>query len=709
MAYLNFARGTQHNLDLIKTGGAVDGTFYLTSDTNRLYVGTADKNAVPVAESIVKVADFSSLPQLPATGIHGSASMGTIYYLISENILCIPNSTGNAWIQINADTNNDTYVTDLTITEHETETNTFVFSIKQSKKDEKSGAIVEQTPIVANFTVPKSMINDTAVSINSSVKDNAITFKTEGNGSDGDGVILTGGSNVTITSTEKNKVNINSKDTTYSLESAADTTGITLSGSDGYSKEVSFKAGKNLSISGAEADQITFSHSTVATTPTTSTETPVGGEDITMIDSVTIDNGHITGYKTKTVKLPVGAINTAANVSITGGSVEFSISDSTGASISGTAENALYYTVNGEKVYNQGSFEFYTKNEIDGKINGINAMVYRGTVGGEEASVVGLPVTNVSIGDTYMVKIAGTYGGVAADVGDLFIATGTEENNVITEDTLKWTYVPSGDDTDTQYQLNIANNTITLSNNVDAGLNTIVLEPGQDIIITTKEDNSGVIFAHREYVAPTETSESPESPSQGGQFSIVSGVEVSNGHITGVKTKKITLPTAATYTLPVAEVEAGTSASISLSGSDGSSNEAIIEASTDINVTVGEEEENNHIIVAHKSYTYTPTETTPSGNLTANSKLKVITGANVTNGHLTSLTTTEYTLPQDTTYTPSIVVAKNATENSVNVSHALTSNDGASQEVTFKVSSSNLKISANGDNGFSIDYEWGTF
>lgn len=553
------------------------------------------------------------------------------------------------------------------------------------------------------------MINDTAVSINSTVADGVATLKAEGNGSDGDGVEISTGDNVTLSSAGKNKISISANDTTYDLTSAADSTAITLEGSDNSSKEVLFEAGKDISVTGADAGKIAIAHKTTETTPTTVTETPAGGENVTMIDSVTVDNGHITGYRTKTITLPVGAINSSATLDVTGGSVEFSVTDSDNKSVTGTAENVLYYTINGTKVYNQGSFDFYTKSEIDGKINGINAMVYKGTVGGEGATSVGLPVANVSIGDTYMVKDAGTYAGVAADVGDLFIATGTEENNIITDETLAWTYVPAGDDTDTQYTLTLANNTITLSNNVDSGVNNIELEPGQDIVITTKEDNSGVTFAHKTYADPAVTAETAETPAFGEDITIVSGVETSNGHITGVKTKKITLPSPSTYTIPVTEGTAGSTAAVTLTGSDGSTDQVVFEAGTDIKVNVGTDENNDHIIVAHKAYNYTAPETTEGGVLTPEGKLKVVTGATVENGHVKALTTTEYTLPSDTSYTPSIVVAKNATANAIDVTSTLTDNNNAAQEITFKVSSTNLKINSVGDNGFSIDYEWGTF
>lgn len=48
----------------------------------------------------------------------------------------------------------------------------------------------------------------------------------------------------------------------------------------------------------------TVSHKTITTTPTTDTATATNGGTISYIDSVTVANGHVTGYNTKTTTLP---------------------------------------------------------------------------------------------------------------------------------------------------------------------------------------------------------------------------------------------------------------------------------------------------------------------------------------------------------------------------------------------------------------------
>lgn len=66
------------------------------------------------------------------------------------------------------------------------------------------------------------------------------------------------------------------------------------------------------------------------------------------------------------------------------------------------------------------------------------AMHFKGTVGGDGATVSELPSEDVKAGDTYKVAEDGEYDSKQAKVGDLFIAQ---------DETPTWAYVPSGDDT----------------------------------------------------------------------------------------------------------------------------------------------------------------------------------------------------------------------------------------------------------------------
>ena len=73
--------------------------------------------------------------------------------------------------------------------------------------------------------------------------------------------------------------------------------------------------------------------------------------------------------------------------------------------------------------------------KIDSSIAANDAMHYMGTLGvtAQNPTITALPTT-ARIGDAYKVITAGTYSSIAAEVGDLFIYSGT------------WTLIPSGDD-----------------------------------------------------------------------------------------------------------------------------------------------------------------------------------------------------------------------------------------------------------------------
>lgn len=104
----------------------------------------------------------------------------------------------------------------------------------------------------------------------------------------------------------------------------------------------------------------------------------------------------------------------------------------------------------------------YSREVIDKKLQGINALVYKGTVGtGGSASQVGVEgVTSASIGDTFMASSnfnlpadnSATGAQVAVKSGDLLIAKGTEDPTTgLITGTIKYDVVPSGNDHDTTY------------------------------------------------------------------------------------------------------------------------------------------------------------------------------------------------------------------------------------------------------------------
>ena len=115
MANIMFKRGLQANLPQ----KAVDGSFYLTEDTQRLYVGIGENNA-PVElnrtiRSVESLAALNALKGPVGSNANDGVAVGDFYYVaggansISGNILAYcsaVDATGKpTWVQINPDTN----------------------------------------------------------------------------------------------------------------------------------------------------------------------------------------------------------------------------------------------------------------------------------------------------------------------------------------------------------------------------------------------------------------------------------------------------------------------------------------------------------------------------------------------------------------------------------------------------------------------------
>lgn len=237
MANVGFKLGTQASVDtLLKTPGTsvVEGSFYLTSDTHRLYIGQKaqadDTNAqlFPVNEGVITVANVADLPTV--SDADKTVYAGRFYYVTNGNILCVYN--GKSWVQIN--TNTDTVV------------NSHSYSIK-------GGAITNRIGLSngnykdAEFTVAGAngvqitgtgttlTITGDKYSLSSTVANNKATVKLDSaNTANDTSVVIAGGSNVTVTQNADTKeVTIASNDTKLTkLTGAAASEGFTISGTN---------------------------------------------------------------------------------------------------------------------------------------------------------------------------------------------------------------------------------------------------------------------------------------------------------------------------------------------------------------------------------------------------------------------------------------------------------------------------------------------
>ena len=718
MANVMFKKGLSTSLPLTN---AVPGSFYLTEDTNRLYIGKDDKTLAELNRYVRVVDNVASLPTNPAKD--------DFCYIAYGNILAVctnPNATTTEakWTQINPDTDTDTDTSlksaEAAVSSNADEGITVTLTLKENRKDVKKSSVTEvATPITTSFTISKSdllVANNVSIGMGAATAAGGAAIQLEGDGIDDTNktVTLVGGSNVTVEADAANdKITISAKDTKYTLSTADNK--LTLS--DGSAKnDITVETDNDALTATAAKNKINYSHKTYTTSTTSNAgtdSTPSHGGKFTVVDSITADKGHVTSYNLKTVTLPADQNYT---YSVTG--VDLDSTDKSkltvsltgangGSNSSKTSDSLFYYMVNGTKVSNQGNIEFYTKAEVDKKIYDVNAMTYKGTVGTGEGDVQ-LPTTGVKVGDTYMVATAGAYATHNCGVGDLLIATGTEENGVITSG-LKWTYVPSANDTDTKYSMSVANNVITLSNNVDSKKDTVTFEAKTDLEVSTKDNI--ITYSHATYKDITPGTATEATPSNGGNFTVVDSIETSNGHITGYKTKKVTLPT---ITPTTSTLKAEDNGVLKLDESTGSDSQVTIAAGNDMVVTTSTTGSAGVITVSHEEFTTTPASQV-AGTLSHGGKFTVVQAITADNGHVTGYETKEWTLPADQNATYTLDGAVAAVAGGVKVTDTLTgANGGSTTTSVIGYVSDNLTIASatkgtDEDARISINFEWGSF
>lgn len=410
MANVLFKQGLQENLDKIRTGlTATEGTFYLTTDTHRLYVGRITDSAqsatacdaVPVNQGVTVVKALSNLPTVNAS--NASQYVGQFYYVTDNNILCVysasrVNSSFNSggWVQINPNTDTKVEGLDINVTED-------------------TAGIVKIETIVKNTTA-------SGVS---------------GGDSEKDEYYLTGAGGATVSSSydsAKNKATVTITGEQYNLNSSVDaadkTATINLTSTSGKDNSaVKLVAGSNVTIkAGTEA---TREISITATD--TELKNVTGGSGDGAITNPSSNGFHITvtdtGANSKSGAIdPIIAVG--EDTAVAGNTVHF---------VNGTA-----------------TLPVYSKSDIDTMLKGFNAMEFKGVITSAPSS------TDVAIGDTYKVGNVSAEGlsfsndgtNVTVYKGDLVIATsklGKEVNGVIAAGDLKWEIITSGDDTTVTY------------------------------------------------------------------------------------------------------------------------------------------------------------------------------------------------------------------------------------------------------------------
>lgn len=423
MAYSNFINnstqikffsGSQADLTpYIKgTTQAQEGAFYLTTDTQKLYVGrknTTDNKvyAVQVSRGVTFVATSGDLPT-PGTS---DIEEGELYYITSSNVLAALIKEGNIykWTQVNPPTGVD--------------------SVDTSVVNTTSGGAV--TDAAVNITI-------------NSQGDNSTTGKFH----------LIPGSNITIASgsTNSNKegtVTITAKDTLYDLGTTASATSGIIKLSDNNATP----GVDNVTLTGAGSVKVT-SNAAGAITITGATATNIQAQSITNGNGFKID---LNGTDASGSDFVVGTNSTGGtklDPIIAFGNDSSNNTTSSVHFVSGTASLP---------VYTAAQTDAKIEAAIDNALQVADALTYQGAVTsgnetGDATSLKALVDANgARNGDVY--KVANNsdglivIDGVTADVGDLIILHGTEGtngqidyNNNLTTLLSKCQLIPSGDE-----------------------------------------------------------------------------------------------------------------------------------------------------------------------------------------------------------------------------------------------------------------------
>lgn len=432
MANVLFKRGSQSALDAIRTAKtAVEGAFYLTEDSHRLYVGTAEKDAVPVNEGITTVTTIQDLPDPSGMTTAEKALMAGQFYYISGtstapvNILAVFN--GQNWTQINASS-------DTTITKIKEEitvagsTATIKETITDSAGTNHNGSF--EITVAGGLTLSVDTAKDT-LTIDASVLKQNLGYTVDDYGVD---------VKLSNPSTSENKFRIEEGNTNITIEENSAKTGIKISAKD---------------------------------------------TKLTQIGSGFTDDTN--GF-------------------------ELTIKDTAGTSIVSTLDPII--RINGNSITDThfetggiANLPVYSKDEIDARMKGVDAMTYKGTIGegGTGYDGTSTPILNVKIGDTYKVITKNIVD--KAIVGDIIIAR--PKDNTIVEDVdgylpsdgIAWDLIPSGNE-DTTYKGYAIANGMSLKSDVDGSVVAAFTVAGDDTYLTVTDSandgaaNNTVIVSH---------------------------------------------------------------------------------------------------------------------------------------------------------------------------------------------------------------------
>lgn len=756
MANVSFKRGLQADLP---NSNIVDGAFYLTTDTNRLYVGGANNKLELLNQSI----KFYTYDQVFRENSTVPKVEGQFYYLSDKNILCTFAKTktnpDGEWVQINPDHNDNTlvYVSGLNVTKSnstETKKLTYTIELNQEKKESSDGnATPYGDAITASFEINSEDLNKIASNVSVGLEskaivgnENGLVLKTTGGGADADtNIAIVGGDNVNVGRSKDGKtITISSTDnnTTYDLTSPIGSTNIMLNGSDaGQVPTIELSGDDKIIVKGENAGQITFSHATsnvAGDYNATNNYSATDGNKIS-VPQFTVDaTGHISNAGLKEITLPEDKDTTyeITNIGVVGsegktgkGKLSISLKADGGEVVPTVSTDDVLYNeiiIDGTnyKKYNQESLgDFYSKSKVDELITkaaaNMNAMTYKGVINGDKFS----EIKGSQNGDTYKASADFTINQQLVKQGDLVIYNGADTTG--SPNANDWDIVPSGDEIDSQFSLSLQEvgdkktPTLTLRNttiNKDAG----VVEVAGDKGIATIFDNGKLIIAHanKSITAKTVGANTNLTPAAANTIIVPSITYDAQGHITSAEDKAITLPADKDTTYEILTAKYGDNdAAVKLKeiGSEGGpesgeSPTAVFKAGTSIVLDAN----SSGITIIHGNPDPNAATTNYGQNTTGQvdygKTFKVPKFSRDAKGHIVSVEDIDITMPSAQVI-PSVKFSGATTvlDNRATFASTLKVGDGGdNQTYAPSIGSNTLKISGPDDN-ITIDLEWESF
>ena len=599
MANVSFLRGSQAKVDELLTSktGIIEGAFYLTNDSNRLYFGKAVNDLVALNQGVITV---SAVSALPGTG----ALAGQFYYATSENVLCVYN--GTKWVQINPDTN--TTISTHTHTVASDGANTAKVTATITDSAGKSlpashkivGAGVAQVSVSGDtitITVPETEVpNDTVVnSIDVSVSNNKVTIGASDSNSTntiasgeftiaatGLATAKTSGSTITIDvkapEDKDTKVSAVTVGASATGNVATVTTTVRSDDNDSKADSLTITGGENVTVTGSEKNvtiaskdtklrsiNVTVNDTTtgevvISATDTAGTSIASGSFKFKGEDGISLygdEDGVIKIANTKEdpeYQLTGGARTSGWSVELekdsgSAGSVTINPSIKYGSGSNGASTETATFA-NGATTLN-----VYTKAQVDDllktKLQAAEAMHFMGVVENVEEleTSINKGCTN---GAVYKASKAFTIvlgdPGVKVKAGDVIIVTGEgDSDGNIDFDDAEWNIIPSGDDIDIYYGektasgLNIVQEGNGTVASVDFKASTTPIQLGFESAL----DGKGVtVDVKHATINQNDKADTAKTQTAKGSLEInaVTGVTRDNyGHITGVTTQKFTV------------------------------------------------------------------------------------------------------------------------------------------------------------------------